>query len=150
MKTSALWLMAAAAIALVPASAQYAGAPNGMPSPTTTPDYNMPNHAMPPQAGVPQSGGIASVQTTGVALNTLDNAPQKLARAKVEDATGAAVGTVTRVQTGSSGNVRKVEVSLTSNNKIVAIPANYLRFNTDKDTLKANLTRSELNNLPNT
>ena len=67
-----------------------------------------------------------------------------------ELATGATVGTVTRVETGSSGNVRKVKVSLSSNNKIVAIPANYLRFNTDKDTLKASLTRSELNNLPST
>ncbi len=152
MKTSALWLTAAAAatmLALAPASAQYSGAP-GSAAPPQTPSYDTPNRTMQPQAGVPQSGGIASIQSTGVALNTLDNAPQKLSSAKVQDATGATVGTVTRVQTNSSGNVRKVEVSLTSDNKIVAIPANYLRFNTDRDTLNVSMTRSELNKLPST
>lgn len=156
MKSSALWLTAAAAaamVALAPASAQYSGAPGSGASPAVppqTPSYDVPNRAMPPEANVPQSGGITSIQTTGVALNTLDNAPQKLANAKVEDATGATVGSVSRVETSSSGNVQKVEVPLTTNNKIVAIPANYLRFNTDKETLKASLTRSELNSLPST
>ena len=103
---------------------------------------------MQPQAGtmVPQG----SMQKTGVSVNTLDNAPQKLANATVEDSSGAAVGKVARVQTSASGTVRKVDVSLTDSSKTVAIPATYLRFNTDKNTLNANLSRSEIDNLPST
>jgi hypothetical protein len=153
-KATAAAAMVTAALAIAPAFGQYTG--SGAPpysqqptTPPTTPDYQMPNKMVQPQAGTrPDSDMTRQGHMGGVSLNTLDNPQQKLTNATVDDSRGATIGTVTNVQTASSGKVQKVEVSLTSGNKTVAIPARDLRFDSSSNTLNARMTRLQIENLP--
>jgi hypothetical protein len=72
-----------------------------------------------------------------------------LAAAKVQDASGKSIGTVTGVQTSKSGAAKSVKVSLSGKKaKTVAIEANELRYMPTTHLLKAGLTQAQIRALP--
>jgi len=165
-------LGAAAAAALMLAAAPGFAQTSSSPSPSSPPPYSS---SSPSSQGAPSgtdtmqqnqqypsgtpsgtsgTAGSASSSATNTAstvpLSQVQNPSTALASAQVQDSAGQNVGQVQKVETGASGKVSKVDVTLstsTASGKTVAIPAHDLRFDQSGNILKARLTQSEIEKL---
>jgi hypothetical protein len=93
-------------------------------------------------AAAPQSG------TAMPSLSDLTAAPPALASASVQSRAGDPVGVVQKVITANDGKVSMVDVALTGNQKIVAISANELRYDDQRNILVASLSVEQIISLP--
>jgi len=71
-----------------------------------------------------------------------------LASASVQSRAGDPVGVVQKVITANDGKVSMVDVALTGNQKIVAISANELRYDDQRNILVASLSVEQIISLP--
>ena len=111
--------------------------------------------------GTAAAGQMASAgQTTAVASNSMTAAgaplssltamPAAIGTATVQSNSGAVVGSVQKVLTGTDGKPSMVNVALMSNKKIVAISADELNYDASRNVLVASLTAEQIMSLPAT
>lgn len=108
------------------------------------------------QMGSPQStssgNGSTISASAGQPLSKVKDAKTTLASASVQDSTGQQIGQVTTVHTTKKGTPTTVDVTLQSAGsgqaKTVAIKASKLHYDQSSNTLKADLTSSEVQQLP--
>lgn len=86
---------------------------------------------------------------SGVRLNDVYDAPQRLSNAPVTDASGETVGHVADMDTDGNGRVEAIQVSLNDSDNAVSIPAEEARFDRDGDTVRTDLTWSQIREMSN-
>ncbi|MGD0191798.1 MAG: hypothetical protein ABSD74_13750 [Rhizomicrobium sp.] len=122
-----------------PYGAQDQTAPGAMTSPNATGSSRMSS----PQANAPMTA------SAGMPLTQVKNAKATLATASLQDSSGQPIGQVTTVHTTKRGTPTTIDVTLTGGqSKTVAIKASSLRYDETSNTLKTDLTSSELQSLP--
>jgi hypothetical protein len=95
-------------------------------------------------------GASASMTAAGSPLSSLTAMPSAIGTATVQCNSGAVVGSVQKILTGTDGKPSMVNVALTSNKKIVAISANELNYDAAHNILVASLTAEQIMSLPAT
>ena len=109
------------------------------------------------QMSSPSSTSTTSSSATmsasaGESVTKVKDAKTTLASASVQDSSGQQVGQVAVVHTSKRGTPTTLDVTLQSNGggqaKTVAIKASKLKFDQSSNTLKADLTSSEIQALP--
>jgi hypothetical protein len=101
----------------------------------------------------PQSASSPTMTnaSNGEPLSKVKNAKTILASASVQDSTGNPIGQVTSVHTTKRGTPTTIDVMLQTSSgqaKTVAIKASRLEYDQSSNTLKADLTSSEVQALP--
>jgi hypothetical protein len=86
--------------------------------------------------------------TTMPSLSQLTAAPPTLGSATVQSQAGEPIGVVQKVITATDGKVSMVDVALTGKQKIVAISADELSYDEQRNILMASLTVEQINSLP--
>jgi hypothetical protein len=89
-----------------------------------------------------------SPTTTMPSLSALTAAPPTLGSAAVQSQAGEPVGVVQKVITSADGKVSMVDVALSRTKKIVAISADELSYDEQRNILMASLTVEQINSLP--
>jgi hypothetical protein len=151
------------------ALAQDQGGSYGAPSPSSQPPTSEPGQSaqpngpadqqqmtQPSQSASPSQMSSPSSSTmnanAGEPLSHVKDAKTTLASATVQDSTGQPVGQVADVHTSKHGTPTTIDVSLQSNAsgqaKTVAIKASKLRYDQSSNTLKADLTATDIQSLP--
>ncbi len=110
-----------------------------------------PGAAMPATTpSAPQASPTTPVTTAAATpLNAMPTAPT-LTNAAVQGSDGAPAGMVNKVIIGTDGRPASVNVALSDNSKVVAIPADQLSFDSTKNILVASLTTEQIKSLPAT
>ena len=101
-------------------------------------------------AGQSTAAASTSMTAAGAPLTSLTAMPAAIASATVQSNSGAVVGSVQKVLTGTDGKPSMVNVALTSNKKIVAISADELNYDASRNVLVASLTAEQIMSLPAT
>jgi hypothetical protein len=143
-------MFAAAALA-APAFAAPAGTQTGPASTQAEPNNAMgaPGAAQPGNSAMHSSSSQANAKP--IPLTSVSDSKTKIMAAPVQDSAGNTVGTVQQVSTNPSGKAKSVDVTLTTaggQSKVVKIKASKLRYDSASNLLKADLTKSEIENLP--
>ena len=89
-----------------------------------------------------------SPTTTMPSLSALTAAPPTLGSAAVQSQAGEPVGVVQKVITSADGKVSMVDVAKSGTKKIVAISADELSYDEQRNILMASLTVEQINSLP--
>jgi hypothetical protein len=110
-----------------------------------TPSNTPPRSAMP---ATPNGSKADSPSANATPVTALSDAKTRLASATVKDSQGTAVGRVQSVETGSGGMVQAVRVALGSGKQTVSIPASSLSYDSVNVTVRASMTRTEIDSLP--
>jgi len=105
------------------------------------------DNAMKSQSSQSPSATMQDDHPTGMMLGRVKDPKQTLSKASVDDASGTEVGQVQSVTTFRSGRARSIMVSLSGQNKTVAIPARDLRYVKSTNTLDAKLTETQIDGL---
>lgn len=93
--------------------------------------------------------GHTQYGVSGVRLNDMGDAQQRLSNAPVTDASGNTVGHIADMDTDGSGRVEAIQVSLNDSDNAVSIPAEEARFDRDGDTVRTDLTWSQIREMSN-
>lgn len=101
-------------------------------------------------AAAAPTAAAASMSAAGSPLSSLTAMPAAIGTATVQSNSGAVVGSVQKVLTGTDGKPSMVNVALMSNKKIVAISANELNYDAGRNILVASLTAEQIMSLPAT
>lgn len=101
-------------------------------------------------AAAAPTAAAPSMSTAGSPLSSLTAMPAAIGTATVQSNSGAVVGSVQKVLTGTDGKPSMVNVALMSNKKIVAISANELNYDAGRNILVASLTAEQIMSLPAT
>jgi hypothetical protein len=106
----------------------------------------------PSQMSSPSSSSSTMSASEGEPLTHVKNAKTTLASASVQDSSGQSVGQVVDVHMSKHGTPTTIDVSLQSSAggqpKTIAIKANKLRYDQSSNTLKADLTATDMQSLP--
>jgi hypothetical protein len=102
------------------------------------------------QMSSPQSTSSTMSASAGEPLTKVKDAKTTLASASVQDSTGQPVGQVANVHTTKRGTPTTIDVTLQSGgqSKTIAIKASSLRYDASSNTLKTDLTSSDLQSMP--
>jgi len=103
------------------------------------------------RGATPGTSVVATASQAGSslpALSALTAAPPTLGSASVQSQTGEPVGVVQKVITGIDGKVSIVDVALSGNQKIVAISADELSYDEQRNILMASLSAEQIDSLP--
>lgn len=92
----------------------------------------------------------ASMNSAGAPLSSLTAMPAAIGSATVQSNSGAVVGSVQKVLTGTDGKASMVNVALMSNKKIVSISADELNYDASRNILVTSLTAEQIMSLPAT
>jgi len=114
---------------------------------------NAPDASSRLQMSSPQSASTPTMTNTsnGAPLSTVKDAKTTLASASVQDASGQPIGQVANVHTTKRGTPTIIDVMLETRSgqaKTVAIKASKLEYDQSSDTLKTDLTATEVQSLP--
>ena len=103
-------------------------------------------------AAAAQTTAVAStsMNAAGAPLSSLTAMPAAIGTATVQSNSGAVVGSVQKVLTGSDGKASMVNVALMSNKKIVSISATELNYDASRNILITSLTAEQIMSLPAT
>ena len=93
-------------------------------------------------------GATASMTAAGSPLSSLTAMPAAIGTATVQCNSGAVVGSVQKILTGTDGKPSMVNVALMGNKKTVAISANELNYDAANNILVASLTAEQIMSLP--
>jgi|SRR5215469_7778364 len=100
----------------------------------------------------PASSSATMSASNGESLSKVKDAKTTLASASVQDSSGQPIGQVSAVHTSKKGTPTTIDVTLQSAGggqaKTVAIKADKLKFDQSSNTLKSDLTSSEIQSLP--
>jgi hypothetical protein len=134
-----------------PGSAQPGASQPGTAQPSGTMDQTNPGSAtMPAQPSSSNSSTISA--SAGEPLSKVKDAKTTLASASVQDSSGQPIGQVANVHTTKKGTATKIDVTLQSaaggQAKTVSIKASQLHYDSSSNTLKADLTSSDVQALP--
>jgi hypothetical protein len=115
-----------------------------MPGSTASPNATGTTQTSSPQANAPINASADKP------LTSVKNAKTTLATASLQDSSGRPVGQVTTVHTTKRGTPTTIDVTLTSGGqaKTVAIKASSLRYDETSNTLKTDLSSTDLQSLP--
>jgi len=100
-----------------------------------------------------ESSQPAAIHGTPQLVTKIANAERKLTSAKVQDMLGRPVGSVQSVHTSTAGTVTSAKVALTTQNdagKFVTIPASQLAYDSHTGVVVAQMTQTEIDELPAT
>ena len=103
------------------------------------------------QMSSPQNSSATMSASTGQPLTQVKDAKTTLASASVQDSSGQAIGQVATVHTTKRGTPTTIDVTLQSSSgqsKTVAIKASRLQYDQSSNTLKTDLTASEVQAMP--
>jgi hypothetical protein len=113
---------------------------------------NAPAASSQQQTSAPQSTSPTMTHASnGAPLSTVKDAKTTLASASVQDSTGQPIGQVTNVHTTKRGTPTTIDVMLQTGSgqaKTVAIKASKLQYDQSSNTLKTDLTSTEVQALP--
>lgn len=101
-------------------------------------------------AGQTTAAASTSMTAAGTPLSSLTSMPAAIGAATVQSNSGAVVGSVQKVLTGTDGKPSMVNVALMSNKKTVAISADELNYDASRNVLVASLTAEQIMSLPAT
>jgi hypothetical protein len=101
-------------------------------------------------AGQTTAAASTSMTAAGTPLSSLTAMPAAIGTATVQSNSGAVVGSVQKVLTGTDGKPSMVNVALMSNKKTVAISADELNYDASRNVLVASLTAEQIMSLPAT
>ena len=101
-------------------------------------------------AGQTTAAASTSMNAAGTPLSSLTAMPAAIGTATVQSNSGAVVGSVQKVLTGTDGKPSMVNVALMSNKKTVAISADELNYDASRNVLVASLTAEQIMSLPAT
>lgn len=101
-------------------------------------------------AGQTTAAASTSMTAAGTPLSSLTSMPAAIGTATVQSNSGAVVGSVQKVLTGTDGKPSMVNVALMSNKKTVAISADELNYDASRNVLVASLTAEQIMSLPAT
>lgn len=101
-------------------------------------------------AGQTTAAASTSMTAAGTPLSSLTAMPEAIGTATVQSNSGAVVGSVQKVLTGTDGKPSMVNVALMSNKKTVAISADELNYDASRNVLVASLTAEQIMSLPAT
>ena len=85
----------------------------------------------------------AAEQFAPMALNSLATAPAKIAGARVVDPRGAAVGSLTRVQTDAKGKPLKADIALTGG-RTITLDASALGYDQNANVVVTSMDQAQL------
>jgi hypothetical protein len=101
------------------------------------------------QTGSPPSAAMSA--NAGEPLTKVKDAKTTLASASVQDSSGQQIGQVATVHTTKRGTPTKIDVTLQTSSgqsKTVAIEASKFHYDQSSNTLKTDLTASEVQSMP--
>jgi len=134
------------------ASQRSAAEPGSEAQPYGATQQNAPDASSQQQMSSPQSTSPTMTNASnGAPLSTVKDAKTTLASASVQDSTGQPIGQVANVHTTKRGTPTTIDVMLQTSSgrtKTVAIKASKLEYDQSSNTLKTDLTSTEVESLP--
>jgi hypothetical protein len=127
--------------------------PGTMAQPDAATQQGTPNTSSQQQMTSPQpmSSPATTSASAGEPLSKVKDAKTTLAAATLKDASGQSIGQVATVHTTKRGTPTTVDVTLQTSggqSKTVAIKASQLQYDQSSNTLKTDLTSTEVQSLP--
>lgn len=138
-------LMALCGVAMAQASSPSPSYPGSATPGSTYPGSNFPSSA-PGAADTTGAAGATDNAASGTSISAITNPQTALKSASVESSDGTKIGKVSKVRVDASGQAESLDVKVGS--KTVSLPATQATFDQNKNIVVAQLTASDIKNLP--